>query len=224
MSFIDQPWQPDIQWGAPAGQLLRALAAALPSERPISLTVFGSAPLQLGIEPSFQSADVDVFSTEDLRSWIKSAGVGEGQSAFYIQQSPEFVFSASASWRERAFSVALKNVTFTFPHPIDILVSKLKRLEPKDLNAFRLVFDATSHPTPEELKRALQRHVDLFRPNFDEENSGDAVANTQVVWRELYGQTIDVRREIIAPALQWRRTAYGEDLPSLKNELPDAEI
>lgn len=223
MSFVDQPWQPDIRWDAPAGQLLQALAAALPSNQHFSITVFGSAPLQLGIEPSFQSADVDIFSTADLRNWIEAAGLGEGQSAFYLQQSPEFVFSASASWRERAFSVDVENVTFTFPHPIDILVSKLKRLEPKDLNAFFLVVERTGHPTADELKTALQRHVDLFRPNFDEENSGDAAANVQVLWRELYGESIDVRREIIAPALQARRESYGENLPRLKDELPTGD-
>jgi hypothetical protein len=99
----------------------------------------------------------------------------------------------------------------------------LKRLEPKDVNAFRLVYERTGHPTSDELQVALQRHVDIFRPNFDEENSGDAVANTQVVWRELYGINIDVRREIIAAALRERRIAYGEELPALKQELPDEE-
>jgi hypothetical protein len=221
MSFVDQPWQPNLRWEAPAGQLLQKLVAALPRDRHFSITVFGSAPLQLGIEPSFQSADVDIFSSDDLRIWIEAAGLGEGQSAFYIQQSPEFVFSASPSWRERAFVVVKENVTFAFPHPIDILVSKLKRLEPKDLNAFALVLERTGHPTANELKMALQRHIDLFRPNFDEENSGDAVVNTQVLWRALYKKNIDVRREIIAPALQERRVAYGEELPSLKQELPD---
>jgi hypothetical protein len=221
MSFVDQPWQPNLRWEAPAGQLLQKLVAALPRGRYFSITVFGSAPLQLGIEPSFQSADVDIFSSDDLRIWIEAAGLGEGQSAFYIQQSPEFVFSASPSWRERAFVVVKENVTFAFPHPIDILVSKLKRLEPKDLNAFALVLERTGHPTANELKMALQRHIDLFRPNFDEENSGDAVVNTQVLWRALYKKNIDVRREIIAPALQERRVAYGEELPSLKQELPD---
>lgn len=224
MSFLDQPWQPEIQWETPAGQLLLALATALPLERQFLITVFGSAPLQLGIEPSFQSADVDVFSSDDLRGWIEAAGLGEGQSPFYVQQSPEIIFSASASWRERAFTAVVRNVSFTFPHPIDILVSKLKRLEPKDMNAFHLVLKRTDHPTPDELRAALQRHVDLFRPNFDEENSGDAVANTQVVWRELYGQDIDVRREIIVPALQARRFAYGAELPALKQELPDENV
>lgn len=217
---IDQPWQPNINWDTPAGRALRDLVAALSGEKPIHITVFGSAPLQLGLDAGFLSADVDVFSQHDLRDAIERAGLGKGQREIYIDQVSEMVFSASPSWRERAYSVTLGTVTFIFPHPIDILVSKIKRLEAKDLNAFRLVVERTGHPTPDELKHALRRHVDLFRPNFDEENSGDAVANTQTVWHELYDQTIDVRRDIIAPALRERREAYGTNLPSLKDELP----
>jgi len=215
------PWTPQLDWNAPAGKVLRELIAALPSDRPIHITVFGSAPLQLGLDSGFLSADVDIFSQADLRETIQCAGLGKGQREIYVEQSEEIVFSASASWRERACHVQRGNVTLTFPHPIDILVSKVQRLEPKDLNAFRLVFERTGHPTPEELQTALQRHVDLYRPNFDEENSGDPIANTQIVWRELYGQTIDVRRDIIAPALAARRATHGANLPSIKAELPD---
>ncbi len=219
--LVDQPWQPDINWETPAGRALRDLARALPRDQPIHITVFGSAPLQLGIDAGFLSADVDVFSQHDLRPAIERAGLGKGQREIYIDQTSEFIFSAGASWRERAFSVTQDTVTFVFPHPIDILVSKIKRLDAKDLNAFRLVHERTGHPTPDELKYALQRHVDLFRPNFDEENSGDPIANTQTVWREIYQQTIDVRGEIIAPALRERCHAYGVNLPALKDELPD---
>jgi hypothetical protein len=180
--------------------------------------VFGSAPLQLGLDASFVSADVDIFSNEDLREAIEEAGLAEGQREIYVQQSDELVFSASLTWQERAYKTAIGNVTVILPHPIDILVSKLPRLEPKDLRAFLLVIEKTGHPTPDELITALQRHVDLFRPNFDEENSGDPIANTQRLWHELYGESINVRRDIIAPALQRRKAGYGTP-PNLRNEL-----
>lgn len=41
------------------------------------------------------------------------------------------------------------------------LVSKLQRLEDKDLEAFKLVIARTGHPTEEEFRKHLQKGVDL---------------------------------------------------------------
>jgi hypothetical protein len=225
MFDLAAPWTPLLDWSTPAGEALQRLLDELSESPPVQITVFGSAPLQLALDGGFLSADVDVFSTTDLKDAIERAGLQKGRSEIYIEQCDEIVFSAAASWRERAFVHVHNNVTLTFPHPIDILVSKIKRLEPKDLNAFRLVLERTSHPTPEELIAALRRHVDLFRPDFDEERGGDAVANVQILWRELYaGRRIDVRDQIIGPALESRRQTFGLDAPDLKSELPDAEF
>lgn len=55
--------------------------------------------------------------------------------------------------RARAKTVQLGHVTVTIPHPLDILIGKLDRLDPKDLLAFRRVMDLTGHPTREEFLR-----------------------------------------------------------------------
>ncbi len=217
----DRAWEPEIAWDSLAGQALQALLSVLPTQQAISIIVFGSSPLQLAMDSTFLSGVVDVISQCDLQEYIEKAGLTRDKRGIYVQQSPAFVFSVDNTWRERAFSLPCSNVTLIFPHPIDILVSKLPRLEPKDMAAFRLVIEKTGHPTPDEMKIALQRNVDMFRPHFDEENSGDPTVNAQTLWRELWGQTINVRAEIIAPALKLRRAGYELDAPDWKGKLAE---
>ena len=77
MPSIENWWQGNIDWSTPAGQLLERFAAALPAHRTFSITVFGSAPLQLTLDRDLLSADVDIFSNEDedLSSAIQAAGL-----------------------------------------------------------------------------------------------------------------------------------------------------
>jgi len=125
---------------------------ALPANRKWEIIVFGSSPLQLGVDSRFLSGDVDVLPDQDLR-------------------------------------------------------------------AFKLVRDKTGHPNPEEMIRALQRVVDIFRPSFDEESAGNPAHNVRVLWRELFGTDIDVRAKVITPALAERRRVYGDGAQGLKSKL-----
>ena len=210
MSSFDQPWRPAVNWDTPAGRLLDRLVDALPADLPWRIIVFGSSPLQLGIDPTFLSGDVDVISSSELEEHCRRGRLLKGQTPLYIEPCTAAAFTVSADWLVRAFEVQRKHVSFVLPHPIDILVSKIRRLEEKDLSAFRLVHAKTGHPTEEELVVALRRVVDIYRPNFDEESVGDPRLNTQIVWRELFKNAIDVGQRIIAPALAERRKNYGD--------------
>ncbi len=192
---------------------------ALPDDRGWEIIVFGSSPLQLGIDSHFLSGDVDVISNDDIAEHCQRAGLLKGQAKIYVEPCASAAFTVSPEWFVRAFRCGRRHVTFTFPHPIDILVSKIKRLEEKDLQAFRLVREKTGHPDEEELVRALRRVVDIFRPAFDEESASNPTHNTQILWRELFCSDIDVRATIIAPALAERRLAYGGAVGGLKNVL-----
>lgn len=210
-------WASKIEWETPAGRTLRELMDALPKDREWSLTLFGSSPLQLALEPSFTSADVDLFATDDTREEIAAilelTGLADKSRAVYVQLCVEWNFRTSPRWKDRAFRTRFGNVTLTLPHPLDLLIAKLHRLADKDLAAFRMVIARTGHPTEDEMRRELQASVDLFRPNFDEEMVGDMTTNTRVLWNEIWGKDINVRREIIAPAIALRDEGYKPDNP-----------
>jgi len=222
MWSLDRNWTSKIHWETPAGIALQKLIACLPKDIPIQLYIFGSSPLQLGLEPGFLSADVDLFSNEDLSAYIRAAGLEKGKAEVYIEQTPANVFLASPAWTGRAFRAEFGNVVLLIAHPLDVLVGKMKRLEAKDLNAFRLVRKITGHPEEHEMLQALQGIVDVYRPAFDEEDTGgDPWGNTVKLWEELYGKSIDVRASIVAPALAKRREAYGLNAGKSKDALRD---
>ena len=212
MHSTENWWAAEIDWSTPAGELLKKFLAALPKHRLFSITVFGSAPLQLTVDRYLLSGDVDIFSDddEDLSALVEAAGLDKSKGGFYVEPGFELSFRTSARWRRRARTVQIENVTLTLPHPLDILIGKLDRLDPKDLQAFKQVIEISGHPTADELKNELQNAVDLFRPAFDEDSPNRYPENTRRLWRELFGTEIDIRREIIEPAITRRRQGYGE--------------
>ena len=134
------------------------------------------------VERSFLSEDIDIFSDESvtpfLSQFVEQNSWGKGQIDLYIQVCDPLAFKSTIDWRSRAIEVGRHGHLFRFVHPWDVLVSKLQRLEEKDLNAFRLVVEKTGHPTEEEFARHLQRAVDLYRPKFDEEAGRISIAST----------------------------------------------
>lgn len=218
-----------IDWNANAGRRLDALARALPPHPRLDITVFGSAPLQLLIEQTFLSEDIDLYSPEDhwefLEKFVAEKGWAKGQTDFYIQVCDPNAFKSTADWRHRAIEVERHGHLFRFVHPWDVLVSKLQRLEEKDVEAFKLVIAKTGHPTEAELIKHLQKAVDLYRPKFDEETArGDMFANTRELWQILWQKEIDVRAAIIRPALERSQHDYTPADPTLKTRLANLKL
>jgi hypothetical protein len=216
----------DIAWATPAGRRLDELARALPAAPRFEINVFGSAPIQLLIEPAFTSADIDLFGDNDdvydaLLKFVAAQGWTQEKAVeFYIQVCDPLAFKSTFDWRARAIEAERHGHLFRIVHPWDVLVSKLQRLEEKDLAAFRLVLAKTGHPTEQEFLRHLQKAVDLYRPKFDEESArGDMLLNTRLLWRELWGRDIDPRAEVIRPAVERINRAHSDFDPTLKDRL-----
>ncbi len=216
-------WRGEVDWETPAGQLLRRFFSALPAAGHFHFVLYGSAPLQLTMNRAWTSADVDFFAEddEDFSERIQGLGLAKGQADFYLEPGFQLSFRTTPQMRGRARTVQLGNVAVTIPHPLDILIGKLDRLDPKDFLAFRRVIDVTGHPTKEEFLHELQNAVDLFRPAFDEDSPNRYPENTVRLWRELWQSELDVRRDIIAPALGRRRAGYGDPAPDYKRALAE---
>ena len=214
-------WHGKIDWETPAGRLLLEFLATLPADRPFHFTLFGSAPLQLTIDRQLMSADVDLFSDdeEDLTALVAAAKLDRTRGGFYLEPGFELSFRTSPRWRSRAAVIQRGNVTLTVPHPLDILIGKLHRLEAKDLTAFKRVIQLTGHPTADELRRELRSAVDLFRPAFDEDSPNRYPENTRRLWSEIFHAEIDINRDIIQPAITLRNQGYGESPPDHKRAL-----
>jgi len=96
-----------IAWESPAGQRLDEFARRLPSDPRLEICVFGSAPLQLFMDPGFFSADIDIFggeSTHDrLLDFVAQQDWTQEKSAhFYIQVCDPLAFKSTIDWRSRA--------------------------------------------------------------------------------------------------------------------------
>jgi hypothetical protein len=221
MNSTENWWRAEVDWNTPSGRLLQKFVRLLPTDRPFQIVVYGSAPLQLTVDRTLLSADVDLFAEndEDLTPIIRDNKLDKEHGGIYLEPGFELSFRTSPRWRARAKSLQLSNVTLTLPHPLDILIGKLDRLAPKDLEAFKRVIAITGHPTAEEMKRELQNAVDLFRPGFDEEAPSRFRANTEHLWREVFQGQIDVGQEIISEAIARRRQGYGDPPPDYKGIL-----
>jgi len=110
-----ESWAGSIDLNTRAGALLRKLVSLLPAGRPVTI-IFGSAPLQIGVDSTLTSADVDLFSDwEELNDLVHQHNLGTGQTEFYIQVSSELNFRTSPRWMERTQSVFVENCTLRFP-------------------------------------------------------------------------------------------------------------
>jgi len=114
-------WTNTIDLSTPAGVALKKLVGILPNDRPFRITLFGSAPIQITVEPRLLSADIGLFcDEEDLSEFVREAGLDREHSDFYIQVCSGLNFRTSPHWGARVLSTKVGHVTFLSPpdrHP-----------------------------------------------------------------------------------------------------------
>jgi hypothetical protein len=212
-------WSPKLDWGSPPGKLIDQLLVILPSDKQITITVFGTAPLQMAYKNAAVSLDVDAFANEDIEAIVHEHGLDGPNYQPKIHLCADSSFQAGPNWQDRAYVISRNGHVVRFPHPYDILISKLHRFGERDKQAFQFVIEQTGHPTEQELLEELKRAVDLYRPSFDEERQSRIWHNTLVAWRFFFHREIDVRNEIVQPALERRKSDYHQTRSGLKDIL-----
>lgn len=79
----------------------------------------------MGLFSSFLSNDVDVITDPEFTSLFAKARLLKGQRSYYLEPCDAGTFTVAPDWTGRAYTHQESNVTVLFPHPIDILTSKI---------------------------------------------------------------------------------------------------
>lgn len=235
---------PSPKWETVAGRTLDSFFEGLHNEFPDyvgSLTVFGSAAIQLCYDENFLSADVDlmVLSGGDrLRELAGRLGLGRSGKVmvpYGLQICPPQIFRPTPHYILRAHVEKRHGVTVVVPHVRDILVAKLHRfreegrdgIAAKDRRAFQRVRELSGgHPTEEEMIDDLRACEPEFR--IPEDGSVNAFRlNVLDLFTAVFGRRIDLEMEIIAPAREAVRFDPDRDGPDpgplLSNLEPERE-
>jgi hypothetical protein len=236
-------WPPAINLDTPAWRTLQNLVAeSPPSSDQNRLIVFGSAALQLTVAAELLSADVDISldivtvgprgmttpkAEEHLRRAAAKVNGALGRDLPYIQVCHWMTFQPANRWERRAFEKAENAWHLVYPHPYDILFSKLRRAEIKDIEAFRLVVERTGHPTEAEFLQLCIENYRDFEPRLRTNPShlpnvvpsSDLRGNTLRLWQAVWNRSIEIDHEITEPAVQRLEGDWGDYDPSLTREL-----
>jgi hypothetical protein len=236
-------WPPAVNLNTPAWRTLqKLLAEAPPSPDQNRLIVFGSAALQLTVANELLSADIDISldvvtvgpgsinaprAEEHLRRAAAKVNAGLSRDLPYIQVCHWMTFQPANRWERRAFEKVEDAWRLVYPHPYDILFSKLRRAETKDIEAFRLVIDQTGHPTEAEFIQLCTENYRDFEPRLraapshlpEVVSTHNLRSNTVRLWQAVWARSIDIDREITKPALQHLQADWADYDPSLADEL-----
>lgn len=129
------------------GDVPRIVADAARLVRQGELVVFGSGALAFWLKAAPRSRDVDLWCDPPDRGEVVESLMGElswyhDRHGVYVEVWGPETFAAPAGWRSRArrlTSEAAPEVALLVPHPHDVLLAKLERLDEADLDHARKI-------------------------------------------------------------------------------------
>ncbi|MES2598530.1 MAG: hypothetical protein V4662_24560 [Verrucomicrobiota bacterium] len=216
---------PKPRWETVAGRALDSFFLAVRETLPDfegQLTVFGSAPIQLCLDEEFISADADVMvltHADELRGIASRMPQGRTGLIHGVQICPAGWFQTTPHYLARAHVETRHGLRIVVPHLRDVLIGKLHRsrfegqdgLVAKDLRAVHQVRKLCGgHPDEAELLEDLRLCEPFFRPPTAGEVNHFKL-NVLDLWRQFFGRTLDVQKEIIdqAASVMFRPSSSG---------------
>lgn len=162
--------------------LLRELDKALRFDEPVSLYLIGGGAITLAYDHRNRTADLDFIDPPG--AIVKKAGEGTSLAqkyGIYISPVYEINFSVPDDWKDKChfLDLSLKNLKVWVASVEDIILGKLARMEPKDLEDIFSLHEL----------RKLDANKLLKRLN---ENTGELKAveyrnNAKLLFKEAFG-------------------------------------
>lgn len=163
---------------------------------PFTLRIIGSAALMLRTHHERRTKDSDVFETHDLtpvmkRRLLTIAGKGTPLAlrlAMYVDVVHNGLpfFRQKAVWHDVTTRAALQHFRLSVLDPVDVVVSKLKRLSPNDLVDIEAMVDR-GHAEHDAVVACFREAVDYFAYDARADDLPKIVANLHRVERDIFG-------------------------------------
>jgi len=166
-------WKAEIDWSSPPAKTLDVFTRFLAADRDFretTITVFGSAPLEMCLSLPVNSADVDTMS--DQFQQLIQVNLQRQNPTVGMEPHLQFVmpgiFRPAQSWALRAERQSRNDIQLLLPHPIDLLFGKLHRLAEKDFLAFDLLRERFQRPSHEDIDQYCKENPDIFLSSPEE--------------------------------------------------------
>lgn len=136
-------------------------------KQPLTGYLFGGAAITLAYDHENRTFDLDLVgaNSEMIASFGSNSELAQKYHV-YLSDLPEINLAIPQGWRLRAktLAVGLKLITLKAADPYDIFISKLPRLEPKDIEDMQSLIK-NGYVRVEKLLKELNKNIKEFKVN-----------------------------------------------------------